>query len=80
MYEQVATVQALNLEHAFFLGQNDYNPLYRSANVRSTSVGDIIQDNEGNCYLVSSIGFQEVPSTWLTYIDWGVVKSNVELV
>ena len=72
MYEQVAAVEARNLEHAFFLGQNDYNPLYELEGRRSTSVGDIIKDQDNNCYLVKPTGFGEVSNQWLTYIDWGV--------
>lgn len=80
MYEKVATVQAETLEHAFFQGQNDYNPKYRSANVRSTSVGDIIQEEDGTCYLIEGQGMKPVTNRWLTFIDWGIIDQIKEQV
>lgn len=73
MYEKIFQVEAKSLEHAFMLSQNDFNPEYQALGVRSTSIGDIIQSEEDNltlsCNLVKGIGFQNVPSTWLTYFD-----------
>jgi hypothetical protein len=53
----VATVVARDLEEAFKLAQNDFNPEYASKKQRSCSVGDLIQDNEG-FYMVCSSGFK----------------------
>lgn len=80
MYKQVATVEATSLEHAFFLGQNDYNSKYQLLGNRSTSVGDIIKDQDNNCYLVNGTGFSQITNRWLTFIDWGIVEQQRELV
>jgi hypothetical protein len=75
MYEKVYSLEADSLEEAFRLSQNDFNEDYALLGCRSTSVGDIIQSQEDwdnqCCHIVKGIGFQNVPNTWLTYIDWG---------
>jgi len=52
-----ATVIAKDLEEAFKKSQNDFNPDYAKKNVRSCSVGDLIQDNDG-FYMVCASGFK----------------------
>lgn len=77
MYHEVFSLETDSLEEAFRLSQND-NEEYALVGVRSTSVGDIIQSQEDwekdECHLVRGSGFQCVPNTWLSYIDWGVVE------
>ena len=78
MYTMVHKLEAISLEKAFKLSQNDFNEQYASKGLRSTSVGDIIMSEEdydnNRCQLVKGKGFQDVPSTWLSYIDWGIVE------
>lgn len=52
-----ATVIAKDLEDAFKKSQNDFNPDYAKKGVRSCSVGDLIQDNDG-FYMVCASGFK----------------------
>lgn len=71
-YVIVHNVDAVSLEDAFRKSQNDFDDVYRSLNLRSTSVGDIICDDTTNkYYMVNGIGFTEVPFTVVSYIDWG---------
>jgi hypothetical protein len=70
-YKRVAEIEAVSLEEAWHLSQNDFNDEYAALNVRSTSVGDIIASAEDlvnlRCHLVKGMGFQEVSVRWLTY-------------
>jgi hypothetical protein len=68
-YECIATVEASSLQDAFKKAQNDFNPEYAKLGVRSTSVGDVIHGNTTN--MIKGIGFEEVPFTVISYIDWG---------
>lgn len=52
--DYVGFIEADSLEDAFKLSQGDINPDWDS---RSTSVGDVIQSDEG-FYMVLGIGFQ----------------------
>ena len=71
-FHVVFSLNAESLEDAFRLTQNDFNEEYASLGHRSTCVGDIILDvMRGKYYMVNSIGFTEVPSTVVSYIDWG---------
>jgi hypothetical protein len=57
--EYTGFVVADSLEKAFILSQNDEN-VWNTANpCRSTSVGDIIQDDD-KFYMVCGIGFKEL--------------------
>jgi hypothetical protein len=80
MYVMVHKLEAESFEQAFRRCQNDFSDIYASKGLRSTSVGDIIMSEEdydnNRCHLVKGNGFQDVPSTWLSYIDWGIVESN----
>ena len=60
IFHCVGFVKAMSLEKAFMQGQNDFNADYRKLDVRSTSVGDIILDNDYNFNLVKGIGFEIV--------------------
>lgn len=72
-YCSVFSVNAVSLEDAFRKAQNDFNEAYAKLNTRSTSVGDIIYDEEADLYyMVNGIGFTEVPPTVVNYIDWGM--------
>lgn len=53
----VGSVMAEDLDDAFKMAQNDFNPEYRKYNVRSTSIGDLIQDDYG-FYMVSGTGMK----------------------
>lgn len=59
----IGTVSAQSLEHAYVRSQNiggHWNPMNHC---RSTSIGDVIQDDEdGVMYVVSGIGFIEMPA------------------
>ena len=52
----VGCVKAISLEDAFKKSQNFEEPWNETNPCRSTSVGDVIQDN-GNFYMVTSMGF-----------------------
>ena len=70
-YDSVFSVKADSLEEAFRLTQNDFNEEYASLGLRSSAVGDIFMDvMHGTYYMVNGIGFVEVPSTVVNYIDW----------
>jgi hypothetical protein len=74
MFEPVAVVEADDMEQAFRLAQNDFNPVYASRGNRPTSVGDIIQSEEdcaeGKCHMISGLGFVSLPAgPWLNYKD-----------
>jgi len=71
-FRSVFSLNAKSLEDAFRLTQNDFNEEYASLGHRSTCVGDIIYDvNQDKYFMVYTIGFYEVPSTVVSYIDWG---------
>lgn len=55
----VGFVLANNMQEAFHLSQNDFGIEYRKYKARSTSVGDIIQDDYG-FYMVTSNDFKLV--------------------
>jgi hypothetical protein len=55
--EYAGFVLAKNMEEAFKLSQNDFSPEWQKYGVRSTSVGDIIQDDYG-FYMVCGTGFK----------------------
>lgn len=69
-FQRVAIVNANSLEQAYRKGQNDFNEQYASLGLRSTSVGDIITAPDNTHHMVMPVGFQEVPHTVLSYIDW----------
>ena len=79
MYDMVYKLEANSFEEAFKMSQNDFNEDYASKGHRSTSVGDIIMSQEdydnNRCHLVKGNGFQDVPSTWLSYIDWSAISN-----
>jgi hypothetical protein len=53
----IGFVLAKDMNEAYNLSQNDFNPEYRQYKARSTSVGDLIQDNYG-FYMVANEGFK----------------------
>jgi hypothetical protein len=55
--EYVGTVQANSLEEAYLESQNTDECWNLHQDIRSTSVGDVIQDDE-HCYMVCGIGFR----------------------
>jgi hypothetical protein len=57
--EYVGTVQADSLQGAFVASQNIDEAWNLDADVRSTSVGDVIQDDE-YCYMVCGRGFRRL--------------------
>jgi hypothetical protein len=78
MYDMVYKLEANSFEEAFQRSQNEFNQSYADKGLRSTSVGDIIMselDYQNNrCHLVKGIGFEDVSSTWISYIDWGMIE------
>ena len=71
-FENVCSIDCESIEEAFRLSQNDFSGRYASLNKRSTSVGDIIVDNDELIhYMVTGRGFVEIPPTVAQYIDWG---------
>ena len=71
MYDNVGEVIATSLDDAFFSAQNEFDS-WAEYGVRSTCVGDIIE-LDGVYHMVGGVGFIEVPSTVVGYIDWGIV-------
>ena len=69
-YEYICDVEANSLDGAFANAQNDVNPDYAYLDVRSTSVGDIIKDEDNRYHLVKGLGFEEVDSDWIKFINW----------
>ena len=61
-FDLVATVEANSFETAFIKSQNDFNPHYAHLGIRSTSVGDIIVNEEGVSQLVLGLGFRQIPT------------------
>lgn len=57
--EYAGFVHAESIEEAFKLSQNDFNPEWASQENRSTSVGDIIQDDD-KFFMVCGMGFKEL--------------------
>lgn len=53
----VGSVMARDMEQAFMYAQNDFNEAYKKYGQRSTSVGDIVQDDHG-FYMVMNMGFK----------------------
>lgn len=71
-FELVHIVQCETIQEAFRLSQNDFSEEYANRGIRSTCVGDIIIDTDDMVhYMVSNIGFIEIPPTVAQYIDWG---------
>ena len=71
-YKTVYKLNATSLEAVFHLCQNDFNEDYASKSIRSTAVGDIIIDTqEDKHYFVAGTGFEEIPPTVASFIDWG---------
>lgn len=69
-YEYVGDVEADSLENAFKNAQNEFNPDYEYLDVRSTCVGDIIKNDNNKCYIVKGVGFEEINSDWINFINW----------
>jgi hypothetical protein len=44
----------------FYKSQNEHNPVYDQFNVRSTSVGDIIVDENNIQHMVMGVGYKQV--------------------
>ena len=57
-YEHVADLEATTLDEAFEVGNiGPEEKITRIAPMHSVSVGDVIRDDRGRCFVVSSIGF-----------------------
>lgn len=65
-YETVAEIEANSLRDAFYKSQNDFSDEYALIGIRSTSVGDIIQQGRFY-YMVNGIGFSEIGKNLLRY-------------
>lgn len=55
----IGWVMAEDLQDAWIKAQNDWNPHYREYKVRSTCIGDFIQDDEA-IYMIIGNGFQKI--------------------
>tara|TARA_R100001510_G_C7638756_1_gene196568 strand:+ start:446 stop:829 length:384 start_codon:yes stop_codon:yes gene_type:complete len=65
VFKFVAWVNATDLDEVFAIGNgvsHQRDRILRFARMHSISVGDIIQDQDGKCWVVSSVGFQEANS------------------
>jgi hypothetical protein len=56
--EYVGFVEADSLEDAFIKSQNQENPWNPVNPCRSTSVGDVIQNDDGEFHMVLGVGFR----------------------
>ena len=70
-YKYVAFVEVENIHRVFKAAQNDFNPLYATLGIRNTCVGDIIQDENNNLFLIRGTMLTGIGRHWLEYIDWG---------
>ena len=66
-YEKTATVDAHNLEDVYAKTQHLHRPWWENKGVtafgiaaRSTSIGDIIQDEDGQLWVVARFGFEKL--------------------
>jgi hypothetical protein len=57
-YNQVAVIDAKDLNDAFKMSQNDFNPNYAELGVRSTMVDDVIIDNNDVPFIIQGMGFK----------------------
>lgn len=58
-YEHVADIVADRLEDVYEKAQN-FNEVYALNDIRSTSVGDIIVQENGKGFMVSGMGFKQL--------------------
>ena len=73
MFDIVAVIEAESLEDAFRRAQNDHSTSkYYEYKKRSTSVGDIISEDD-NYYMVMSQGFEQVSKDVVSHVDWGAL-------
>ena len=57
-YDIVCEIEAADLDEVFKIGNiGPEEKITRIAPMHSVSVGDVIRDNRGRCFVVSSIGF-----------------------
>jgi len=66
-YERTATVNANNLDQVYAKTQHLHRPWWENPGVkafgvaaRSTSIGDIVQDREGQLWVVADFGFEKL--------------------
>ena len=59
----VGFVEANSMEEAFEKSQNSETPWNPQYPCRSTSVGDVIQDEIGEFYMILSVGFRHLESS-----------------
>jgi hypothetical protein len=64
-FRYVATVSATSLSNSVGRAQNDFNDEYAGLGIRSTSVGDVIEDHKGDHYMVLGIGFRYLDHIWM---------------
>lgn len=61
MYEQVAVIEAADLEGVFHIGNmGPEEKITRLAPMHSVSVGDVVVDEDGNAFVVASFGFDPI--------------------
>ena len=65
-YEYITSIESENLVRVFYKAQNDFNPEYATLGKRSTSVGDIVVDND-RMFMYMGVGFKRIPKTKALY-------------
>ena len=70
-YERITTIEADSLDEVFTKSQNDFNEDYALLDVRSTSIGDIVEDiDDERYYIIEPNGFTEVNCMWVNFVNW----------
>jgi hypothetical protein len=68
-FEEIGIIESENLVRAYYHSQNDFNAKYAAFGVRSTSVGDLIEDLTDNAlYMCMGIGYKRIDKRQITII------------
>ncbi len=60
-YEEVAAIEADNLNEVFQIGNiGPDEKIKRFGRMHSISVGDVIRDDRGRCFVVAPLGFERL--------------------
>ena len=60
-YEEVASIEADNLNEVFQIGNiGPDEKIKRFGRMHSISVGDVIRDDRGRCFVVAPLGFERL--------------------
>lgn len=71
-FTKVCETDQPSINSVFYNTQNDFNMAYKSLKIRSTSVGDIIRDEQANTYfMIEGVGMSLVtPDKLPTMIEY----------